>query len=105
MKQLYGTGAFTAAYGDAPNPMWTAAIAKLTDDECRRGLGQLAKQAREFPANLTQFVAACKHKPPQSYLGVPTTPDELRRALPAPDKQASPERVDSWIAKIRGRLA
>jgi hypothetical protein len=105
MKQLYGAAAFTSAYGDKPNPMWTAAIGRLTDDECRAGLGRIAQQSRDFAPNLTQFVAACRYKGTQSTLGPPTTPEALRKALPPPEKQASREKIDGWLAKMRARLA
>ncbi|MGP1665201.1 MAG: hypothetical protein ACTS5I_04675 [Rhodanobacter sp.] len=104
MVELYGS-AFTAAYGESPSNLWLAAIGELSDDECRAGLTRLAKQAREYPANLTQFVAACR--PPSGsprYLGVPTTPAEVSRQLPPPDRMAKPEVIDSWIAKMRAKV-
>ena len=104
MTELYGA-AFLAAYGEQPSPLWLSAIEGLTDDECRAGFTRLARQAREYPCNLTQFVAACRYRGTQSTLGVPTTPDELRRALPPPERRATPERVDSWLKQIRVRLA
>jgi hypothetical protein len=104
MVELYGPS-FTAAYGDKPSPIWLAAIGELSDSECRAGLTRLAKQAKEYPANLTQFVAACR--PPSSsprYLGVPVTPDEIAGALPPPDRQAKPEVINGWLAKMRQKL-
>src|SRR5688572_9458932 len=53
MTELYGS-AFKAAYGENPTPIWERAIAELSDDQCRNGLTLLAKQPREYPANLTQ---------------------------------------------------
>jgi len=103
MVELYGP-AFTAAYGDSPSHLWLAAISELTDDECRKGLTSLARQAREYPANLTQFVAACRPSPGVRYLGVPTTPDEIRKSLPGPDRMAKPETVDRYLSKIRRTL-
>jgi hypothetical protein len=104
MAELYGP-AFAAAYGDQPSQLWLAAIAGLSDEQCRNGLTTLAKQAREYPANLTQFVAACRPPSgPPRYLGVPIDVNDPRLALPPPSKQASPEKVDGWLAKIRGRL-
>lgn len=103
MVELYGTG-FLTAYGEAPSPLWANAIAGLTDDECRAGCARLANQGREYPANLTQFVAACRYKPTQSTLGPGTTPGALHRALPGPNRRATPEAVDNWIAKMRKRV-
>jgi hypothetical protein len=104
MVELYGP-AFTAAYGDSPSHLWQAAIAELTDDECRNGLTSLARQAREYPANLTQFVAACR--PPKSgsprYLGVPIT-DEQRAELYLPRPSVPVEKIDGWLAKMRRTL-
>jgi hypothetical protein len=103
MVELYGP-AFTAAYGDHPSHLWQAAIAELTDDECRAGLTTLARQAREYPANLTQFVAACKPAKGVRYLGVPTTAAELDKLLPPPEKRATTEKIDGWLAKMRRTL-
>lgn len=92
-------------YGDKPSPLWLGAIAGLTDEECRAGLTRLAKQPREFPANLTQFVAACR--PPSGsprFLGVPVTTADVDRMLPPPDKRAKPEVIDGWLAKIRRKI-
>jgi hypothetical protein len=104
MVELYGPS-FLTAYGESPSPIWTAAISDLTDEECRRGLTALAKQAREYPANLTQFVAACRPSPGVRYLGTPVTVAEVDRMLPPPDKRAKPEVIDSWIAKMRAKVA
>lgn len=104
MLELYGP-AFTSAYGETPSHLWLAAISELTDDECRSGLTTLARQAREYPANLTQFVAACR--PPKSgvrFLGVPTTTAELDKLLPPPEKRATTDVIDGWIAKMRKRV-
>lgn len=105
MAELYGP-AFAAAYGDSPSPLWQRAIAELTDQQCRDGLTQLARDAREYPANLTQFMAACL--PPKSpgvrYLGTPVTSAELDRMLPPPEKRAKPEKIDYWIAKMRAKV-
>jgi hypothetical protein len=104
MVELYGP-AFVSAYGESPSPLWLAAIGGLSDEQCRKGLATLAGQAREYPANLTQFVAACRPPSgPPRYLGVPIDVNDPRLALPPPSKQASPEKIDGWLAKIRGRL-
>jgi hypothetical protein len=40
MVELYGT-AFLTAYGEKPSPLWTGAIASLTDDESHAVRGRL----------------------------------------------------------------
>ncbi len=97
MTELYGP-AFVSAYGDKASPLWSAAIADLTDDECRVGFASLAKQGREYPANLTQFVAACRPVKGVRYYGTPTTPDELRRLEPP---KARPSIAEQHIANMR----
>ena len=100
MKQLYGVS-FVTIQGETPSALWVTEIAKLTDIECRDGLGRLAGEKRQYPANLTEFVAACK--PPKSvrYLGAPTSPGEMRR-LEAP--RARPEVVAKHLANMRRAL-
>lgn len=103
MLELYGP-AFTAAYGEHPSHLWLAAISGLTDDECRAGLVRLARQAREYPANLTQFMAACKPPPePVRYLGVPLTAEQ-KAVLALPKPQVSREKIDGYLAKMRRKL-
>lgn len=97
MVELYGPS-FVAAYGEKPSPLWQAAISDLTDDECRIGLTSLAKQPREYPANLTQFVAACRPAKGVRYYGTPTTPAELRR-LELP--KANPSVAERHLANMR----
>jgi hypothetical protein len=103
MVELYGTP-FLTAYGESPSPIWLAAIADLTDDECRVGFASLAKQPREYPVNLTQFIAACRPTQGLRYLGRPITVEERDKLLPPPDKLAKPEVIDSWIAKLRAKV-
>ena len=104
MVELYGPP-FVTAYGEAPSPIWLAAIAELSDDECRAGLTRLARQPREYPANLTQFVAACRPVTGSPrYLGTPITPDHESLALPPPDRRSRPEVIDGWIAKMRAKV-
>jgi hypothetical protein len=103
MVELYGS-AFVTAYGESPSPLWLAAIGELSDAECRAGLTRLAKQPREYPANLTQFVAACR--PPSGsprYLGTPIT-EEQRAALYLPKPDVPVEKIDGWLAKMRAKL-
>jgi hypothetical protein len=104
MAELYGP-AFAAAYGDKASPLWLAGIASLTDDQCRAGLTKLAKEGREYPANLTQFMAACKPKSDGvRHLGRALTEAERVALLPPPDKLAKPEVIDSWLAKMRAKV-
>lgn len=104
MTELYGT-AFMTAYGDTPSPLWQAAIGELTDDQCRSGLTRLVKEAREYPANLPQFIAACTYKEPVRYLGVPLDAEGWKRLSGAPPEQrASREKIDGYLAKMRAKL-
>jgi len=60
----------------------------MTDDEIVLSLKTLAESAGAHPPTLGQFVAASKPPPSGSprYLGKPTTPAEVRAALPPPGK-------------------
>lgn len=104
MAELYGP-AFAAAYGDSPSPLWKRAIAELTDAQCRDGLSQLAREARDYPANLTQFVAAClpQKSPGVRYLGVPMT-EEQKAELYLPRPEVSREKIDGYLAKMRAKV-
>lgn len=105
MTELYGT-AFLTAYGEKPSPLWLAAISEMSDDDCRLALTTLAKQAREYPANLTQFVAASrKQSGSPRYLGVPLDAEGWKRlGPPPPEQRASPEKIDSYLANMRRKL-
>lgn len=103
MTEFYGT-AFKTAYGENPPPIWERAIAELTDEQCRDGLTRLAKEKREYPPNLSVFLAACVPKSDGvRYLGVPLT-DEQKAALALPKPEVSREKIDGYLAKIRARL-
>jgi hypothetical protein len=100
MTELYGPQ-FKAAYGDNPTPIWERAIAELTDDQCRDGLTSLAHEKRDYPANLTVFLAACQPKSAGvRYLGVPLT-DEQKAVLSLPKPNVPVEKIDGWLAKMR----
>jgi hypothetical protein len=97
MKQLYGT-AFVTVYGPTPSPVWEAKIAELTDAECAAGFSRLAEQKRDFPANLTEFVDACRPKSAGvRFLGRPVDMNQLR--LPRP--KARPEVVKAHLDSMR----
>lgn len=96
--EMYGPP-FLSAYGEKPSPLWMAAISDLSDEECRVGLTTLARQAREYPANLTQFVGACRPPKQVRFLGTPTTPEQLRKQLPA--QKAPREVAERWLAEMR----
>lgn len=99
MSQMFGA-AFRTAYGEKPNRIWTDAISKLSDDECRQGLTRLAREERKYPANLTEFVEACKPKiHGVRFLGVPQTGE--RFLLPV--KRTEPERARQIYAELRER--
>lgn len=100
MAELYGAS-FVSAYGEKPSPLWQAAIGELSDSECKDGLTRLAKQPRSYPANLTEFVAACRPVKQVRYLGSPTTPGDLRRL--EPPGALSGEEAAKRIAAIRNR--
>jgi hypothetical protein len=103
MRLIYGP-IFQNTYGDGPNAVWLAAIAGLTDDECRAGFAKLAQELRKFPPNLTEFIAACR---PRSagvrFLGVPVTRAELQAQLEA--QPARREVVEFHMARMRKLFA
>lgn len=101
MKAIYGTS-FLTIYGEVPHPIWIAEIEKLTDKQARSGLTRLAREQREFPANLTEYLAACRGTQSPRFLGVPQSPESCRRRLPR--IRASDEQVDSHLASIRTKL-
>ena len=99
MKAIYGTS-FLTIHGEEPHPIWIAEIAKLTDQQARAGLTKLAAQQRDYPANLTIFLEACKGNDSPRFLGTPTTPRQLlhnKREF----KRASPETVNRHIENMR----
>jgi len=104
MKALYGAGAFTAAYGDEPNHIWLASIEHLTDRECRDGLTRLAKEARSYPANLTEFMEACKPKSPGvRFLGVPER-KKTSEQIALESKRATKEVTERYMASMKKLL-
>lgn len=99
MKQLYGKS-FVTIYGAEPSWLWIEQAAELTDEQVRAGLKRLAKQKREYPANLTEFVEACKPAlGSPRFLGVPIDPETLRI-----ERKANREHVDACLARMRKKL-
>ena len=72
--EMFGN-AFFNQFGVSPPSVWIAQVERLTDDELRRGLTNLAESDSKFAPNLTQFVAACRKLPPVRRLGVPQIED------------------------------
>ena len=62
LAEIFGK-AFYREHGETPGNLWVVAIEKLTDKEIRTGLANIANDSLAFPANLSQFVSACKHVP------------------------------------------
>ena len=99
MKQIFGTS-FITIYGETPSRLWVEAIGGLTDAECRHGIDEVARQRREFPCNLTEFVDLCKPKSPGvRYLGVPETAEQKK--LGHERKRASPEVAKKHLDHMR----
>ena len=59
LAYLFGNAHYRE-HGEKPNPAWVAAVENLTDEQIVAGMKNLAEQGLSFPANLSQFVAACK---------------------------------------------
>ena len=74
LAELFGK-AFYREHGSVPSNLWVQAVSRLSDQQIKRGLANLANDELAFPANLSQFVAACKRLPPVRYLGVPQLKD------------------------------
>jgi hypothetical protein len=102
MKQLYGQS-FVTIYGQSPGYLWVNAIAGLTDQQCRVGLNQLTKEKRSFPANLTEFVDACRPGAGSPrFLGVPETAAQRQKRLAKPRPRR--EHIDACLARMRSSL-
>jgi len=102
MKQLYGQS-FVTIYGQQPTSLWLEKIAGLTDEQVGQGLIRLGDKPRAYPANLTEFVEACRPTPGSPrFLGVPETAEQRRKRLSAP--RAKREHVDAKLANMRAAL-
>ncbi len=75
MAEMFGN-MFLMQFGESPPSVWMAQVEKLTDEEIRRGLTNIAGDNLKFPPNLSQFIAACKRLPPVRKLGVPVIEDK-----------------------------
>ena len=75
MAKLFGK-AFYREHGAKPNSLWIQSVARLQDYEIKKGLVNLANDGLEFPANLSQFVAACRRSEPVRHLGVKYIEDQ-----------------------------
>lgn len=93
LGEMFGK-AFYREHGDEPTTLWQQAISRLTDAQLSRGLANLANDGLEFPANLPQFVAACKKLPPVRHLGV--------KCLPV-DNNAEAEKAWAHMERLAGR--
>ncbi len=79
--------------GDEPPQLWRQAVARLTEGEIKTGLANLANDNLSFPANLSQFVSACKRaKPIMPW-----------KALPAPPESAE-QKDAKWEKQMRAML-
>jgi len=62
LAEVYGKALYRE-HGSEPPMLWKQAIERLADEEIQRGLINLAEEALAYPANLGQFVEACKYIP------------------------------------------
>lgn len=102
LVEMFGSGVIRE-YGDTPPRLWAEAISSLNDEDLRRGFSALLKQKRQYAPNLTEFVDACSKKSePVRYLGVPLDAEGWKRLSPPPiERRACPEKIDSYLAKMR----
>ena len=102
LAEMYGER-FLKAYSDEPNDTWAEAIARMTDEQIITALKTLAEQGGAHPPTLPEFVAASRPPKPETgsprYLGVPTTPEALRLAMP----EKKVHDVSQLRAALKGR--
>ena len=79
--------------GDSPSKLWVQAIERLSDVQLATGLANLGNDGLTFPANLSQFLEACKRSKPVRHLGVPL--------LPPSDEERAREADRAWEAMER----
>jgi len=94
MAEIFGK-AFYREHSSEPSNLWIRAIARLHDSEIVRGLENMANDGLEFPANLSQFVAACKR----------ITPARGIKYLPMSDTERKSNADKSWadMERLAGR--
>lgn len=100
---MFGSGFLTQyAENDGPPKMWVSALSRLSWDQAKKGLANLADDGHDYPPNLTVIMEACRRKPPVRYLGAPSNSGDF---LPKPGEViASKETVREKIAKMREML-
>ena len=100
-------GRFSKEYGSEPNETWLATIARLSDDEVKQALKNLAETGGAFPPTLGEFVAATK--PPKQETGSPRylganpinyTEQRIKGLLPKPNKTVRD--MDALRKALRG---
>lgn len=83
--------------GDEPPMLWLHAINRLSDKQIANGLAELGNADRDFPANLSVFVSACKREKPVRQLGVKLLP------MSDTEKQENAERAWEDMERLAGR--
>lgn len=76
MRDMFGTK-FYSIYGHTPSDAWHAAISRLSDQQCARGLEALLNEKREFPPTLPEFATLCRDTGPVRFLGNPVQPKRI----------------------------
>lgn len=75
LGEIFGKS-FYREFGEVPPRLWVVAVNRLSDDEIKRGLANIAADALVFPPNLSQFMSACRRLPAVRHLGVPQLEDQ-----------------------------
>jgi len=60
LTEVFGSR-FTREYGTHPNDSWRDVIARLSNEQIKRGLIALAEEGSEHPPNLPKFTKVCQH--------------------------------------------
>ncbi|MDQ7091777.1 MAG: hypothetical protein Q9M50_14270 [Methylococcales bacterium] len=59
MTEMYGH-LWVSAYGDVPSELWAKAVARLSNDQIKRGLEACLDRDDSYPPNLPTFLKLCK---------------------------------------------
>ena len=59
MTQAFGKS-FASIFGSSPSETWIDGISTLSDAQIKRGCQKILTSGREFPPNLSLFMAACE---------------------------------------------